>query len=156
MRGYFRVTCLTRLDSAIDDVARLHADAICIDFDRPDQLRLQGVQALKRAYPRLPLLLLTQEHSEALAIWALRMRAWNYFVKPVRRTEFGATVALMARFAHPTAPPRTVYWLDPEVPRGFPPAPVDSRITRLVPALQYVLENFSTKLSGADAAACAG
>ena len=43
--------------------------------------------ATKKAFPSLPIIMLTVQHSEALAIWAFRSSTWDYLVKPVPRSE---------------------------------------------------------------------
>jgi AraC-like DNA-binding protein/CheY-like chemotaxis protein len=153
---YFQLACLTRLDHAFDDVARLHPDALCFDFDRPDRQRLQALQDLKRAYERLPVLMLTQEHSESLAVWAFRAQVWNYFVKPVPIAELLESVATIAEIVHGAASPQVVRRLNPRVPPGLAPAPTDARSARLYPALEYVRQNYGAKLTQAEAAALCG
>lgn len=56
---------------------------ICIEYDYPDRARLRSVLRVRREFPTLPLLMLTEFHSEALAVWAFRSRVWDYRVKPV-------------------------------------------------------------------------
>lgn len=56
---------------------------VCVEFDFPDRARLRIVTLLRRAFPSLPLLMLTEYHSEALAIWAFRSGVWDYRVKPI-------------------------------------------------------------------------
>ena len=40
-------------------------------------------RASRDDHPALPILMLTDTHSEELAVWAMRTRVWNYLVKPV-------------------------------------------------------------------------
>ncbi len=61
---------------------------LCFDFNYPDRERLAMMQAVKRTHPSLPLLMLTIEHSEALAVWAFRVPVWNYLAKPVAVSEW--------------------------------------------------------------------
>ncbi len=56
---------------------------ICFEFDFPDISTLSQLSNIKRDYPSIPIIMFTEQHSEALAVWALRARVWNYFVKPV-------------------------------------------------------------------------
>lgn len=153
---HFRVVCVTRMDHAFDDVGRLHPDALCFDFDRPDRQRLQALQDLKRAYPRLPVLMLTQEHSESLAVWAFRAQVWNYLVKPVPVAELAESVTTIAEIVHGATWPRQVHSLNPRIPPDLAPAPIDARAARLYPALEYVRQNFGTKLTETEAAALCG
>ncbi|HOV19810.1 MAG TPA: hypothetical protein PLK10_10300, partial [Ottowia sp.] len=74
---------LTRLADLGGAVARQRAQFACIEFDYPDRTRLAAVPLLRREFPALPLLMFTEYHTEALAIWAFRCRVWDYRVKPV-------------------------------------------------------------------------
>jgi len=74
---------LTRLVDLGGAVARQRPQFACIEFDYPDRTRLAAVPLLRREFPALPLLMFTEYHTEALAIWAFRCRVWDYRVKPV-------------------------------------------------------------------------
>lgn len=56
--------------------------AVCFQFDYPDLLGLAELRLTKQLLPAVPLLMITQAHSEQLAIWAFRTRIWDYFVQP--------------------------------------------------------------------------
>lgn len=77
---WLRVTRLADLNGA---VARQRAQFACLEFDYPDRTRLAAVPLLRREFPALPLLMFTEYHTEALAVWAFRSRVWDYRVKPV-------------------------------------------------------------------------
>lgn len=66
-------------------------DVLCFNFDTPHPEEMAILQAIKNSYPYLPIIMLTDYHSEALAIWAMRVRVWDYFVKPVALSELEAT-----------------------------------------------------------------
>lgn len=57
--------------------------AAVFDFDDPSPACLQLMQGIKRKCPSVPIVMLTETHSEELAVWAFRARVWNYLVKPV-------------------------------------------------------------------------
>ena len=147
---------LTRFDRVIEDVARLDPSALCFDFDHPDQQRLQTLQDVKRAYVRLPVLMLTLDHSESLAVWAFRSRVWNYLVKPLSAAEFSESLAAVAQVAHPGSQHRIAHLLDAHMPTDLLAAPADPRVARLLPALNYVREYCHDRISEADAAALCG
>jgi AraC-like DNA-binding protein len=147
---------LTRSDRVVEDVARLDPSALCFDFDHPDQQRLQTLQDVKRVYTRLPVLMLTLDHSESLAVWAFRSRAWNYLVKPVSVAEFSENLAAVAQIARPRSQPRIAHMLDAPVPTELSAAPTDPRVARLQPALNYIREYFHERVSESDAAALCG
>ncbi len=72
---------------------------IFFEFDFPDLPRLALLQTVRRTIPKIPLIMCTEEHSEALAIWALRSRVWDYFVKPIDPIQIDQTVDSLARLA---------------------------------------------------------
>jgi two-component system, response regulator YesN len=68
----------------IPDAIRTHAPRFfCFEFDRPDAKGLMALALTRRHHPGLPVLMLTGFHSEAVALWALRLRVWDVLVKPV-------------------------------------------------------------------------
>ncbi|MCO6059610.1 response regulator transcription factor [Pseudomonas sp. MOB-449] len=58
-------------------------DMICAHFDRPDVNGLNLLLELKRTYPSTPIAMFTVQHSEELAIWAMRARVWDFVVLPM-------------------------------------------------------------------------
>ena len=91
---------VTASSHAIEQAIESHDPMlICFDFDLPDQVGLDSLRKTKARYPSLPFLMLTDDHSTELAIWALRARAWDYFVKPV------ASETAEPTNASPEAPP---------------------------------------------------
>ncbi|MFO1322088.1 MAG: helix-turn-helix domain-containing protein [Burkholderiales bacterium] len=79
-----RLACV-RTSSAIDDVlaAVTERGVLCFEFDTPDRPGLLALAAAKVRRPSMPILMLTESHSESLAVWALRARVWDYLVAPV-------------------------------------------------------------------------
>ncbi|HKZ09845.1 MAG TPA: DNA-binding response regulator [Rhodanobacteraceae bacterium] len=85
------------IPEAILSAIRGHrAQVICIEYDYPDQIRLRAVTLVRREFPALPVLMFTEYHSEALAIWAYRSRVWDYRVKPVDEKTLAQLVESMA------------------------------------------------------------
>ncbi|UVL82496.1 DNA-binding response regulator [Pseudomonas sp. B21-028] len=62
-------------------------DMICIHFDRPDTPGLRRLLEIKRAVPTIPITMFTVQHSEELAVWAMRSNVWEYMVLPLSATE---------------------------------------------------------------------
>ncbi|MBT2293923.1 response regulator transcription factor [Pseudomonas fluorescens] len=63
------------------------ADMICIHFDRPDTPGLRRLLEIKRTVPATPITMFTVQHSEELAVWAMRSSVWEYMVLPLSATE---------------------------------------------------------------------
>jgi AraC-like DNA-binding protein/CheY-like chemotaxis protein len=74
---------------------------VIFDYGDPNAADLHLLQSVKRHHPALPILMLTDTHSEELAVWAMRARVWNYLVKPVPLRELKTNLAQLAKL-----PPR--------------------------------------------------
>lgn len=68
----------------------------CFEFDYPDVSELSVLCDIKRDFASVPVMMFTKQHSEALAVWALRARVWNYFVKPVSPESVLPSLAALA------------------------------------------------------------
>lgn len=152
----FEVLHTSRLERATDDIERLGLSVLCFDFDHPDQSSLRVMQSIKKAHPKLPILMLTLGHSESLAIWAFRARVWNYLVKPVSPDEFAENLDALAKIGNRASPPRVAQMLAPAIPDDLPVQPVDSGIARLQPALHYIKLHYHEKISASAAAGSCG
>lgn len=69
----------------------------CFEYDFPDISSLSMLSDIKREFSSVPVVMFTEQHSEALAVWALRARVWNYFVKPVAPESVLSSLDMLAR-----------------------------------------------------------
>lgn len=135
---------VSRLDEAIES-RRL--DAVCFDMDYPDHTGLTLLRKTKTKYPQLPILLLTLQHSESLAVWAFRTRVLDFLVKPVSRVELHRCLQILRYVSNVCATQRSrtigdnVAPIPPEIPLTM-----RSDDVRLLPALYYVKQNFRFKV----------
>ena len=58
-------------------------DMICAHFDKPEASGLNLLLEIKRTNPSIPITMFTVQHSEELAVWAMRARVWEYMVLPL-------------------------------------------------------------------------
>ena len=78
-----RFDSLARLSEAATSGAVADWDTVIFDLDFPEEVDLAAIGELKLSVlSSCPILLMTVQHSESLAIWALRNRFFDYFVKP--------------------------------------------------------------------------
>jgi AraC-like DNA-binding protein len=98
---------VTRLADISGAVAGHRPQFLCIEYDYPDHARLQALPLLRRGFPALPMVMFTEYHSEALAIWAFRWRVWDYRVKPVSSDALARLLGVVARIV---APARASGW----------------------------------------------
>ena len=129
-----------------------------MEFDFPDLKGLTTLQHIKAEFPSLPVIMLTEQHSESLAIWALRTRVWDYIIQPVDLEYLCNSVErLFVRMEeHPERSPRSNF-----MPR--PPIPIDVRfrnpaVPKLLtgPAMGYVHTRFQEKISSQQVAELCG
>ena len=130
---------------------------LCFDFDYPDRKQLRVMQQLKRRFMRLPVLMLTLAHSEALAIWAFRARVWNYLVKPVPLDEFDRNLqALVHISAAHRSQSGSVLPPELDVPEQIPARVPVSVEQALLPAVYFVERRYHTRFGVSDVAALCG
>ena len=122
-------------------------DCVCIDIDYPDHGSLNLLRKTKMRYPQLPILLLTLQHSESLAVWAFRTRVLDFLVKPVSRGEFHRCLQTLRYVKSASATQRArpqsenIAPIPPEIPLTMRTDDV-----QLLPALYYVKRNFRYKI----------
>lgn len=68
----------------------------CFDFDRPSPVGLDILRHFRHSHPFIPIIMLAE--TDGLALWALRARVWNYFVKPVLVSDLRIDIGKLARF----------------------------------------------------------
>ena len=142
-------------DAIPDKIQILAPQAICFEYDYPDIPRLAVLQETKVAYPSIPIVMVTGQHSEDLAVWAFRSRVWDYFTKPLQVS------AVLECFRTILALPRKLQ----EAPREFVirhcNLPTDTRFqasshskdARVVnSAIAYVEQNLHKKVSQTEVA----
>ena len=152
----FEVTRVQGTANALRELERGRFQAVCFDCDYPDQSCLQAIKSLKQAHARLPMLMLTVEHSEALAVWAFRTRLWNYFVKPVPQAELLESLRSLANLGQRNSPPRAASSVHAPIPDNLPVQPVRPEIARLLPALRYVAAHYHQRVSADTVAKACG
>lgn len=142
--------------------------AVCFQFDYPDFSGLTSLREAKQAVPSVPLLMITQAHSEHLAVWAFRARVWDYLVEPFDIQRF---IDVMAKLYSVRLPCKTVNAVTPP-PRSKPQErevveinnsiPHEARLhcstagdeqARLQRALSYIDQNLHRKIVQHEVAA---
>ncbi|MFC5695750.1 helix-turn-helix domain-containing protein [Pseudomonas sp. GCM10022186] len=86
----FQPGCECLLSREPGDLATEHwqqIDMVCIHFDQPDIAGLNLLLEIKRARPSTPITMFTIQHSEELAVWAMRSRVWDYVALPLSDNE---------------------------------------------------------------------
>ena len=132
-------------------------DVLCFDFDYPDRSGLRLLLDTKRQHPSLPIIMLTLQHSEALAIWAFRSKVWDYLVKPVPRAEVDRCLRTLLSIENIRKKQDARV---PAVHSSSLPGEVSAgnhhQVKSLEPAVYYVERYYRAKVSVEDAAKCCG
>jgi len=125
--------------------------AICFDYDFPDKYGLDLLRSVRMKYPRVPVLLLTEQHSEALAIWALRMRVWDFLVKPLDNTQTENEISQLKEQIKTHQHWETTPFSGSQAPQ----IPEEARFLNngtqeeraLAPAISYIQQHFTDKIT---------
>jgi two-component system, response regulator YesN len=122
---------------------------VCFEYDEPAPEHLEPLQRLRIERPTLPAMMLTVKHSEELAIWALRMRVWDYVVLPISGNELAERVATLVSAASRETLMREAAGLRAAaIPTpGLVQKKAANAHEKLLPAISYVEENYSEKVA---------
>lgn len=154
-RKHCRVQSLPPLVSIDSEIERVMPDGLCFDFDYPTMDGLKTLRETKNKHRSVPILMLTVQHSESLAVWAFRSRVWDYLVKPLSQADIERCLSSFAEM---------MTYRDQSRRKAAMPAsaiPEENRASgsraqeplALARALQYVEQNYRGKVSSAKAAA---
>jgi AraC-like DNA-binding protein len=140
--------------SLVSETVRRFAPELAIfEYDYPSQDGLEALQQAKLSFPSLPILMITDYHSEALAVWAFRSGVRDYLWSPVRAEELISRVERLTRLRVKAGTIR---------PRGnlLPPEPIEEKLfpwsnpglCRTAAALEYIETHLREKITLKDAA----
>lgn len=133
---------------------RKEFDLAVFDFDYPDRAALRLLRSVKTDSPSLPIVMLTTQHSEALAVWAFRSKVWDYLVKPVSKRDAERCIVSLSRALlerNDQAPRKPAGQAD-KIPDEVAFVPKTHEHT-LAPALRFVERNFRSVIKSESAAA---
>lgn len=119
---------------------------LCVEFDRPQPSDLEPLGELTRRDPAVPVLMLTAHHSAELVMQALRVRVWDYLVKPVAPQELhGRITTLLERSRAGQERAQAAIRLPAQPTPG-------RRERRTAPAIAFIAANFHERVDLATAA----
>ena len=148
---YFVVRIIGADQAAMLTPSDIMPSAICFDYDFPDKYGLDLLRSTRMNFPTLPVLLLTEQHSEALAIWALRMRVWDFLVKPLNAAQTEQEINQLKSQIDTHE-----HWeTTPFNGSNVPPIPEEARFINngtqeersLAPAVSYIQQHLTEKIS---------
>ena len=152
-----RYAGLTSLDAEIETI---RPNVVCFEFDFPTKVGLKLLQRTKQTHTRIPLLMLTVQHSESLAVWAFRSKVWDYLVKPVARPEIERCIVGLHEMLQMQAlqkETRTVASIKALIPEENRANGIRGNVSlQLAFAIEHVEKNFRDKVSSGEVAAQCG
>ena len=140
-----------------EELERKSGIAICFEFDYPDRPGMSLLCRTKDRYPQIPILMLTMQHSEQLAVWAYRNRVLDYLVTPVSDEDFLRCRELLqaVQRTENVQRKRTIINHKANIPVEIPVGQRTGSV-RLAPALHFVQKNFRYKIRNAKIAGLCG
>jgi len=154
---YFTVAVCPNIASAQAWVRRFSPQMVCWEFEEAHAAALRAMRDFKIAHPSLPLLMLTTQHSEALAVWAFRTRVWNYLVKPVATNELRANFGVLSELVRDErGASRSVRSVRDLLPGEVAADSTAVRLPALQAAVTQVERHYAEKLRQAAVAANCG
>jgi AraC-like DNA-binding protein len=145
----FRMRVVTGIEQLERLMTEVRPAGVFFDFDYPDRRRLQGFERFKSKHPSVPVVLVTLQHSESLAVWAFRHGALDYMVKPIPDEELANCVARLSaieRSRMRAQERRPIDFVKPPIPAVVPNT-ASSKKERLAPAIFFVQQNYSQRIS---------
>lgn len=148
------ITDFNDLDSSI---SRQEPDFFCFYISKASSETLSLFTQAKNNYPSIPALLITHLHSEALAVWALRARVWDYFSEPVDQREFINTVHTLLELRHGNLnrESRRLVQRNSSFPEEYL-KPETHREKTVRKAIEYLQVNYPEKISQTELATSLG
>lgn len=138
-----------RKPSRIPAAIQRHAPPfVCFEFDEPDAPGMAALTHTRRMLPSLPVLLIAGCHSEAMVLWALRIRVWDLLVKPVSNGQLNQHLSALIELTRRNGPESARESLFPSPGSEAlsavqdPPRPV-----RTHPAIAHVAMHFHSKIT---------
>ena len=133
-----------------DEIERVSVAGVCFDFDYPDKHLLSQAVDLKRKFPSIPMLVMTLQHSEALAVWAYRNGMLDYLVKPIPEADLHCCIGRIKKVhALKDAQPYRELSLDRSPLPNDVPTAARSIEAKLAPSIYYVQQNFGRRIYSA-------
>lgn len=129
---------------------RANASALLFEYDYPDRSSLDLLRATKNQYPSVPIIMLTEQHSEALAVWALHVRVWEYLVKPVvsrQVDDLYRELTLLEKVRRGSRGPRELLSRNESLPAEMRVGNLTSEARQLLRAEAYIDSHLDCRIS---------
>lgn len=126
-------------------VVRHRPSFVCFEFDFPTIVDLEALKSFMARHGSLPTLMITEFHTETLAIWALRSRVWDYIVKPIEQGELADRIKFLTNTDRLRGDFRPNLFPSRRVPKPADFLPLYQQKTYA--AVRFIHENYAQKIS---------
>lgn len=153
MDVHFDIETVDNLDMLGARLDRDPPDVVSFDFDYPDRENLKLMTDLKEAHRSIPMIMVTLQHSEKLAVWAFRGKMVDFLVKPVPQVDIDRCHSMLVEIfdARRGQEARSLARADQRVPTDVA-AVSRTADNAFLPAIYHVVQNFDTKIQNDEAA----
>jgi len=153
METYFEICRLDNPEQLAVYVSQAQPDVIGFEFDYPDRDSLELMLSTKHTHPSIPMIMVTLQHSEKLAVWAFRSRLADYLVKPIPQSDIERCHEMLDGMiqAKTGQRKRSVTQFKSDLPHEIT-THVQSAESSFLPAIYYVSQNFSKKIQNNEVA----
>jgi AraC-like DNA-binding protein len=150
------------VDKVTEAIRALIPRTVLFEYDDPSAELLEPLKTLASDFPESRFVMITRQHSESLAVWALRARIWDYLVKPVDLSYLLSCAGVLLNRESGTTTeseykdPRFEQNTTPNRDKGENFADglgvsnehgVERRQNQLIPALTFVKANYAEKVT---------
>ncbi len=97
LKKQFKLHHVQNNDEITRAIQKTPPSIIFFDYDYPHKAGLDALRSTKQDFPSIPIIMLTEFHSEALAVWAFRARVLDYIVKPVKEGDLASSIDKFTR-----------------------------------------------------------
>lgn len=156
---YFEIIRPHAGNSLDAEIERRNPATLLFDFDFPERPGLKLLEFTKKRFASIPIVMMTVQHSESLAVWSFRSRVWDYLVKPVAGRELERCLSSLNGLIVEQPSRRT----QRRIRCKASPLPEESRVSprhttpvELMPALAYIEKQFRNDVTSGAAAKCCG
>ncbi|MCO7573868.1 response regulator transcription factor [Pseudomonas protegens] len=145
----FRIACHCRLAKGTafpEKDGEPIPDMICMHYDRPEMPGLNLLLEIKLKAPSIPIAMFTVQHSEELAVWAMRSRVWEYMVLPLSAREISRFLSALQQLCelHRTGSSNKTLQIEhgPSLPNSIRLTAEHQKRQALNDVLQYIDQHF--------------
>lgn len=148
---YCDVRRVSNTEDIEDAISSAKPKVLCFEFDYPTSVELGTMSQTKRKHPQIPVIMLTEYHSEALAVWAFRARVWDYLVKPLTIDDILQPISTLFKLGGCKETPRQLVLCEHDVPADS--CMMQTSIEKVIfEAQRHIESHISEKLSASKVA----